>query len=109
MTDESRWNEEGFFKNFIAHAAFTMFAFPVEFYLAFRFFISRKGTLDSILKRLIVVHNIICVSLNFVWQAGYCMQLHYLGHLGANLYLFMALFVAWTWEEYVVMIYLLRV
>ena len=24
MTHESRWNEEGFFKNFIAHAAFTV-------------------------------------------------------------------------------------
>ena len=109
LTDESRWNEEGLFKNFIAHAAFTMFAFPVEFYLAFRFFISRTGTLNSILKRLIVVHNIICVSLNFLWQAGYCIQLFYLGHLGANLYLFMLLFVAWSWEEYVVMIYLLGV
>ena len=42
-------------------------------------------------------------------QAGYCVQLHYMGHLGANLYLFMLLFVAWSWEECVVMIYLLRV
>ena len=36
LSDADKWKEEGIFKNFIAHASFTVLAFPVELYLAAR-------------------------------------------------------------------------
>ena len=36
LSDGDKWKEEGIFKNFIAHASFTVLAFPVELYLAAR-------------------------------------------------------------------------
>jgi len=109
LCDEDRWrSEEGFFKCFIAHASFTMFAFPVDMYFAVRFFINREGFLNYVLKRFCLVYNIICVSVNLLWQAGYLVYLNSIGMIGAYLPIYVILFLAWTWEEYIVMIYLFK-
>ena len=109
LCDEDRWrSEEGFFKCFIAHASFTMFAFPVDMYFAVRFFINREGFLNYVLKRFCLVYNIICVSVNLLWQAGYLIYLNSIGMMGAYLPIYVILFLAWTWEEYIVMIYLFK-
>ena len=108
LTDEHTWKEEGLFKSFIAYASFTMFDFPFEAYCALRFFISRKGNLNYFLKRYTLVHNIVCVTCNMVWQFSYLAQLWSMSILGSSLPLYIMLIVAWVQEEYVVMKHLLN-
>ena len=108
LTDEHTWKEEGLFKSFIAYASFTMFDFPFEAYCALRFFISRKGNLNYFLKRYTLVHNIVCVTCNMVWQFSYLAQLWSMSMLGSSLPLYIMLIVAWVQEEYVVMKHLLN-
>ena len=109
LGDEAKWRGEGFFKSFIAHASFTMFAFPVEFYLALRFFIDRSGLMNKILKNLTVVYNLVFVIWNFVWQFGYIYYLHNTDQLGAYLPLYLVIFFVWSVEEYLVMMHLFKI
>ena len=108
LSDQAKWKGEGFFKSFIAHASFTMFAFPVELYLAMRFFIDRKGVLNAVLKKLTVIHNLVFVIWNFIWQFGYIYYLHNSNQLGGYLTVYLLILLIWSFEEYLVMIHLFK-
>ena len=108
LSDPVKWRGEGFFKSFIAHASFTMFAFPVELYLAIRFFIDRKGVFNSVLKKLTVIHNLVFVIWNFIWQFGYIFYLYNSNQLGGYLPLYLVILLIWSFEEYLVMIHLFK-
>ena len=110
LTDEHKWREEGFFKSFIAYASFTMFDFPYELYLAARFFFRRRGIINHLLSKYCLLHNIVCVSCNMVWQITYLRHLLSLGLLhGSHLLFYILLIAGWIQEEYIVMMHLLNI
>lgn len=109
LTDDKAWKEEGVFKSFIAYASFTMFDFPIEFFLAVRFFIKRRGLFNNFLSRYILLHNVICVSCNMLWQFSYLLYLLNNGLIqGSHLIFYLVLIFGYIQEEYVLMSYLLR-
>ena len=85
-----------------------MLDFPFELYGAIRFFISRKGTMAMVLKRYTLVHNIMCVSCNMLWQIRYLVHLVHLGMAWSHLPIYTILIIGWIQEEYVVMSYLIN-
>ena len=108
MCDDQKWKEEGIFKSFIAYASFTMLDFPFELYGVIRFFIRRTGRMNVWLKRYTLLHNIVCVSCNMLWQIQYLAHLVHLGLAWSHLPLYTILIIGWIQEEYVVMSYLLN-
>ena len=96
------------FKSFIAYASFTTLDFPFELYLWVRYFVPRAGAVDTLMRRYVLLHNIVIVSCNMLWQARYLLHLHSLGILGTNVLGYLVLFAGWVQEEYVVMDFLFR-
>ena len=109
LTDGNAWKEEGVFKSFIAYASFTMFDFPIEFFLAVRFFIKRNGLANALLSRYILLHNIVCVSCNMLWQFSYLIYLLNTNLIqGSHLLFYLVLILGYLQEEYVLMSYLMK-
>ena len=96
------------FKSFIAYAFFSTFDFPFYLYLGVRYFVQRAGAVDTLMKRYVLLHNIVFVSCNMLWQARYLLHLHSLGILGSHVLGYLVLFTGWVQEEYVVMDFLFR-
>ena len=96
------------FKSFIAYASFTTLDFPFELYLWVRYFVPRAGAVDTLMRRYVLLHNIVIVSCNMLWQARYLLHLHSLGILGSHVLGYLVLFTGWVQEEYVVMDFLFR-
>ena len=102
------YKQEGIFKSFIAYGSFTTLDFPYELFLAVRFFIERRGSLSYVLKSYTILHNVICVSCNMVWQLTYLVKLYSLGAISWNLIFYLTLILGWIQEERVVMLHLLN-
>lgn len=110
------YNVEGVFKNFIGYAVFTTLDFPFEIYLALRFFIDRQGLLNLLCKRYVFLHNLTCVTCNFLWQTFYfsSLMISFLASGSGLAFLvssviYLVLLLGWGQEEYVVMQYLWNV
>ena len=74
-----------------------------------RYFVQRDGLTDSLMKRYVLLHNIVIVSLNMVWQARYLLLLSSLGILRSQVLGYLVLFTGWVQEEYVVMDFLFKI
>ena len=74
-----------------------------------RYFVQRDGITDSLMKRYVLLHNIVIVSLNMVWQARYLLLLSSLGILRSQVLGYLVLFTGWVQEEYVVMEFLFKI
>ena len=61
------------------------------------------------MKRYVLLHNIVIVSLNMVWQARYLLLLSSLGILRSQVLGYLVLFTGWVQEEYVVMEFLFKI
>ena len=61
------------------------------------------------MKRYVLLHNIVVVSLNMVWQARYLLLLSSLGILRSQVLGYLVLFTGWVQEEYVVMEFLFKI
>lgn len=61
------------------------------------------------MKRYVLLHNIVIVSLNMVWQARYLLLLSSLGILRSQVLGYLVLFTGWVQEEYVVMDFLFKI
>ena len=109
LTDGHAWKEEGVFKSFIAYAGFTSLDFPFEFYLWLRYFVQRDGLTDNLMKKYVLLHNVVIVSLNMVWQARYLLQLSGMEILKSHVLGYLVLFTGWIQEEYVVMEFLFKI
>ena len=101
--------QRSYLHSFIAYASFTMIDFLFKLYGAVRFFISRKGLTSMMMKRYTLMHNIVCVSCNMLWQTRYMAHLVSLGLAWSHLPLYTILIIGWIQEEYVVMNYLLNI
>ena len=83
--------------------------FPFEFYLWLRYFVQRDGLTDSLMKKYVLLHNIVIVGLNMVWQARYLLQLSGMEILSSQVLGYLVLFTGWVQEEYVVMEFLFKI
>ena len=61
------------------------------------------------MKKYVLLHNIVVVSLNMVWQARYLLLLSSLGILRSQVLGYLVLFTGWVQEEYVVMEFLFKI